>query len=151
VLALVTISDDAEVAKGQILMLLEAVVSTNQLMLLEHDVPPLYSSGVRFRPEPWAAAAQSFSNVSEVLLRRWGECKSLSAWLCATYRNAAPPDQRHRYRLHVSHKDYGPGQMPRGYALQPTRAGRTRLYHVQVELPDGSIEDPTTQVQPWQI
>lgn len=148
-LALVTISEDPALAKGQIRMLLETVVRTNQLLLLEHDVPSLYESGVRYRAEPWHAHAQSFSDVQEVIGRGWGCCKALSAWLCAEYRNAAPPDLRDRIGLHVSYRPYGPGEQPKGFRLVP-RNGRTGLFHVRVQLPDGSLEDPTTKVPPWE-
>jgi hypothetical protein len=151
VIALVNIDDaDAELARKQIAWLCEGVVRTNQLYLLEHAVPPLYQSGVYYRPEPWAASAQSFSEVAEVLLRRWGECKSLSCWLLAEKRNAArTAAEAALYSLDIGHRDYGPGQSPRGYRNLPRRRGMQRLWHVRVKLPGGAIEDPSERVPVW--
>jgi hypothetical protein len=150
VIALFNIDDnDTELARGQIALLLEGVVRTNQLLMLEHAVPPLYSSGVYYRPEPWAASAQSFSDVREVMLRRWGECKALSCWLLAERRNASrSAAEAGLYSLDIRHRDYGPGQTPRGYKL-PRRNGKQRLWHVRVKLPGGGFEDPTERMPRW--
>jgi len=150
VIALVSIDDDDEqVAKAEIAWLLEGVTRRNQLLLLEHSVPPLYGGAIAYRPEPWSASAQSFSNLREVVLRRWGECKSLSCWAMALHRNAASsPAEAARFTWDIRHRDYAAGQQPRGYRLAPRR-GRTRLWHVRLKLPDGSIEDPSERVPLW--
>ena len=149
-IALVNISDtDEELARAQIAALLEVVTRTNQMLMLEHAVPPLYESGVYYRPEPWAASAQSFSDVSEVLVRRWAECKALSCWLMASYRLAArSAAEAGLYTFDIRHRDYGPGQAPRGYKL-PRRNGKQRLWHVRVRLPDGSFDDATERLPRW--
>lgn len=148
-IGLIVIDDDPEVAQGEILWHLEGIVRSNQWLLLRHRVPPLYSSGVAYRPEPWAARAQSFSKLSECLMRGWAECKALAAWRCAEARNA-DPDRADEYRLHLSRRDYAAGQRPPGYRELQPRAGRTRLWHVQLQLPDGSLEDPSTKVRLWE-
>jgi hypothetical protein len=152
-IALVNIDDeDSELAKRQIAWLLEGVVRTNQLYLIENAVPPLYESGVFYRPEPWAASAQSFSEVAEVRLRRWGECKALSCWLVAEKRNAArSAAEAGLFTLDIQARDYRPGQrLPRGYENLPRRRGRQRLWHVRVKLPGGGFEDPSERVPKWQ-
>lgn len=151
-IGLFEIDDDPELAKAQIAWLVEGVARTNRMLMIEHHVPPIYQSGVGYRPEPWNGYAQSFSDVREVVRRRWGECKSLTAWLLASHRNAARDENMAaRFGVDVSYRDYPPGQRPRGFKLQPDANGWQRLFHVQVRLPDGSLEDPTLKVPLWRI
>jgi hypothetical protein len=83
------------------------------------------------------------------MARRWGECKALSCWLLAERRNGArSAAEASLYGLDIRHRDYGPGQTPRGYNL-PRRNGKQRLWHVRVKLPGGGFEDPTERIARW--
>lgn len=79
------------------------------------SIPPLYSSGVRYRrekPDLWLTP-------SEVLRQGHGDCEDLAAWLAAQIRRTGGGASCHAYR-----------------------SGR-RMWHVIVRLADGGIEDPS--------
>lgn len=85
-------------------------------------VPLLYSSGVRYRPEPWKGQ-EEFADIPTVFARKWGDCDDLAPWRCAELRVL----YGERANLRVS------------WAKQ----GAVRLFHITVRRADGSIEDPS--------
>ena len=88
-------------------------------------VPLLYSSGVRYREEPWnarGARIEEFADIPTVYARKWGDCDDLAPIRVAELRAMGEPA-----KIRISWKT-----LPSG-----------RLFHVTVRRGDGSIEDPS--------
>jgi hypothetical protein len=86
------------------------------------QLPNLYESGVRYEEEP--QGQEDWQDVLTCLRLKIADCEDLSAWRAA--------------ELQVRH----------GIMAWPTfnyrvRPGGGFLYHIQVRLPDGRIEDPS--------
>lgn len=103
--------------------------------------PALYSSGVRYQPEPRAtttgvgSSPEDFSPISVVVARRWGDCDDLAAWRCAELRCAG---------------------VAADVEVRETPLSRegARRYHIVVTLPNGSVEDPAARLagdKSWQL
>ncbi|HWA70691.1 MAG TPA: hypothetical protein VG937_00080 [Polyangiaceae bacterium] len=103
--------------------LLDALVTVNRLYLRSHHVPPLYTSGVRYKQEPEDGKPEEFASIAKVLERGWGDCDDLAPWRVAELQEA------------------GDGAKIR-ITWRRRRGGR-RLYHVLVRRGDGRIEDPS--------
>lgn len=105
---------------------LEGVVRLNIALMRFADergveLPPLYSSGVRYRREPrgrewW----QSAPDVLAVATRRSGDCEDLAAYRAAELR-------------------YWDGELARVVILRTARGS----FHAVVEREDGTLEDPS--------
>jgi hypothetical protein len=138
---LITVDDeDAEVVRAQVAYYLNGIVGANRLLMRRHGrrIPHLYRSGVRYQIEASAGELdparqyQTIGNCLEILKRRTTECMGASAWLCAWYReHAASEDEARRNDLDIVARDYD------------LETGRVRLFHVRVQRPNGSIEDPS--------
>lgn len=82
-------------------------------------LPPLYSSGVRYAPEPHAGEAdEEFADPWTVYSRGWGDCDDLVPWRCA--------------ELLVSGEEATVNCIWSGDRL-----------HVRVRRADGTLEDPS--------
>lgn len=86
------------------------------------SIPPLFKSGVRYMEEP--PGREDWQDVLTTLALGQGDCEDLACWRAAEYRV--------RY----------------GVNAEPTFTWKLRenggyLYHIQVLLPDGRIEDPS--------
>lgn len=111
----------ATVARG----FLYGVVLTNSLQIRRKLVPPIYESGVKFRPEPWQGKFEEFADALTTYRRGWGDCDDLVAWRVAELRTIG--DRR--------------------LGLHPCKA-TIKIYwrtsggfHCEVRMPDGSVED----------
>lgn len=103
--------------------------------------PALYSSGVRYQPEPRATvpgvgqSPEDFSPISVVVARGWGDCDDLAAWRCAELRcSGVAADVEVRE--------------------SPASRPQARRWHIVVALPGGSIEDPAARLagdKSWQV
>jgi hypothetical protein len=143
----VGIEDDgalAAMAEG----LLEVVISNNRYLMRAHPgrIPPLRSSGVRFRAEPWASMPpppapgmrplppiEQFCPLPIILRRGWADCAQLCAWRVAELRESGESDAALRFYC----RSQGDG------------ASRRRWYHVEVRrgAAGGSeIEDPSREL-----
>ena len=106
--------------------LLDCVFQLNCLYLAAvPDCPPLYESGVRFRPEDrdcddGTCQEERFCTIPVVLRARSGDCDDLAPWRAA--------------ELYVRH---GVQARPEIVQINP------RSWHVVVRLPDGQVEDPS--------
>lgn len=117
--------------------ILEVVVDNNRyLMQRLGNVPPLYQSGVRFRPEPWAGppefggyGLEQFTPFPELIRRGFADCAQLCPWLVAERREHGDPKARLRFYCRT-----------RGDRSDPNRL---RSYHVEVRNGDGTIQDPS--------
>lgn len=96
---------------------LEGLTRLNERILSAVPLPPLYSSGVRYRTEP----REMWRHAADVLREGWGDCEDLSAWRAA--------------ELRLSGED--PGASVATYKSGPRR------YHAVVLRGDGTTEDPS--------
>lgn len=153
VVDIVGVEDDGELA-AMADHVLEGVVLNNRYLLRQHPgrFPELYTSGVRFRAEPWAsmptreqlAMAQrgfypfrpieQFAPYPTLLRRGWGDCAQLCAARVAWLRElGGEPDAALRYYV----RSDGEGE------------GRRRWYHVEVRRGakgGREIEDPSRRL-----
>lgn len=113
--------------KAEILrLLLEALVGVNELWLRRFpQTPRIYQSGVIYLREP--SGRDDWQDIPECLYRRNADCEDLASWRVAELR-AYEGIEAHPY--------------VKGFELQP---GKT-LYHIQVILPNGEIEDPSRKL-----
>lgn len=104
---------------------------------LEHnpETPPLYlpdgrggwakkpgvTAPVRYHTEP--KGLEEWTDIPTTLCRGWGDCEDLSCWRVAEYRRAGIPA-----KPHFTWRKIAPG---------------VTLYHIQVLMPNGTVEDPS--------
>ena len=112
----------AMVARG----FLYGVVLTNCLQIRRKLVPPIYESGVKFRPEPWQGRFEEFADALTTYRRGWGDCDDLVAWRVAELR--AIGDRRL-------------GLTPCNATIKIYWRPKTGGFHCEVRMPDGSVED----------
>lgn len=111
--------------------LVEAVATQNQVLIARLRLPKMYEVNtggrvrVRFRNEPWAGKFEEIATAVTVLKRGWGDCDDLAAWRIAELRIGG---------IAATCKVY----------VREHKLGKRKLnlYHVEVRLPDGSVEDP---------
>jgi hypothetical protein len=54
---------------------LSGVIEANRLLIRAGLIPSLYTSGVRYRPEPWGKGIEEFADAVTVLKRGWGRLR----------------------------------------------------------------------------
>ena len=102
--------------------LLQALVMVNRIALRsDKRIPPLYRSGCRYKREP--SGQETFRDLYVIMANRGGDCAHLCAWRVAELQEAGE-----NATIRVTWKT--------------TRRG-PRLFHVQVRLGNGKIEDPS--------
>ena len=103
-------------------VLLQALTSVNILWLRRNQsAPSLYASGVRYKREP--QGREDWQDIPETISRRDGDCEDLACW------RSAELIVRHNIRAFPVFR----------WRKRPTGI----LYHIQVQYPDGRIEDPS--------
>jgi hypothetical protein len=142
----VSINDrDARIVRAKLNYHLMGVVQANRLIMEALSVPPLYSSGVRYRVDPRSARVQPVLDCLEVLAAGEADCKSLAAYQLASYRHAARSEaEAQAFGFKIDWRDYD--HDPLGVGLEP-RDGVCRVFHVQILTPDGGLEDPSSHLQ----
>jgi hypothetical protein len=130
---------------------LNGVALANRLFLRRNAgrVPELYSSGVRFRNEPWAGGElqiEQFAQIPEIWARRWGDCAQLCGWRVAEQRERLYRELRSR----GTSSSEAERQARKAYDFRiywrifdASTPDEKRVFHVQVRNPDGSVEDPS--------
>ncbi len=93
--------------------------------LKRHPLPPLYKSGVIYKPEPTSNPYEVFSDPYTTYLEGWGDCDDLVIWRIA--------------EVLASGSEAWPVAM--------RKIGTTR-YHVAVRLENGDEEDPSIILYP---
>lgn len=97
-------------ASGRVLMagvrdVLQALAQAWAAELATRPLPPLYSSGVRYRPEPNLGQYECFDDPWTVYQRRHGDCDDLVAWrvaeLLAAGERATVQVVRRGHKMHV--------------------------------------------------
>lgn len=128
----------AEQSGAVLSVMLEALTQIDELWLRAHpETPALYSSGVRYQPEP--LGQENWQDVATTLGRRVGDCEDLATWRAAELRVREGIPARAVFRSRF---------LP---------VPKLTLYHILVQYPDGTIEDPskrlgmgqTTENQAW--
>jgi hypothetical protein len=108
--------------------LVEAVAVQNEFLMkaTKAGFPKLYESKVTFRNETLAGRGlEEIATALTVLKRSWGDCDDLVAYRIAELRAQG---------VAATAKVYVKAHRVKGKPI--------RLYHVEVRLPDGSVEDP---------
>lgn len=69
---------------------LNVLAFANRLWLARNpNTAPLYSSGVRFRPEPFeGSGVELYQTIPEVIAQGYGDCDDLAGWRCAELLNS---------------------------------------------------------------
>lgn len=109
-------------------ILLDALVKIDELWLrYKPSIPLLYRSGVRYQQEP--PGVEDWCDIGEVRRQGFADCEDLAAWRVA--------ELRVKFGINA-----------RPYVKKPRviRNGRVLMYHIQVLLPDGRIEDPSRKL-----
>lgn len=118
-------------------VVLEAHVILNQMYIVGHDVPPLYTSGVRYQEEPLNLAkigggptfrVEEFALIPAIIERGWGDCDDLSPWRCAELR----VHHKERAKIRVVWREH------------PTT--KQIVYHIVVRRGNGTVEDPNAKL-----
>lgn len=120
---------DRERSERAMHFILHALACIDYEYLLAHGAPPIYTSGVVYDSE--RAGKKEWFDVPQILAEGRGDCKDLACWLVAehwTHGLRSRPLIRYRLR-HFT----GPDGRPRRFSL----------YHVLVQRPDGTLEDPS--------
>jgi hypothetical protein len=118
--------EEQELSHNALLLLLDTLTQININFLKAHpETPNLYDAGVRYQEEP--PGREDWQDIPSTLALKNGDCEDLSCWRAA--------------ELRVRH----------GIAAKPTFIWKMRpsggyLYHIQVEYPDGRIEDPSRRL-----
>lgn len=117
-------NDDSE-AHRPFYHLLDALTSINRDWLRRHpETPSLYTSGCRYIND--RKGEENWYDIPNAIERRGGDCKVLAAWRCAELQVRGEAAM-----CTVFYRNLGPD---------------SRLYHVQVLMPDGRIEDPSARL-----
>jgi hypothetical protein len=107
----------------KLLWLLEALIKCNLIYLNGHlDTPLLYDSGVLYHREP--RGEEEWQDIPTCLNVLRGDCEDLAAWRAAELRQQNIYAKAHLKWFH-------------------NREVNLTLFHVQVKLPDGTIDDPS--------
>jgi hypothetical protein len=117
---------DRPIAHRAVTHMLRALTLIGVDYLRHHpETPNLYSSGVRYEEEP--PGQEDWQDIPTTLELGYGDCEDLACWRAAEY----------QVRFQV---DAWPSfvwrRRPRGGLL----------YHIQVRLPDGRVEDPSRRL-----
>ncbi len=116
---------DRERSEHVLMAFLTALTCTDQLWLRYHpDTPRLYAAGVRYVREPFGE--EEWKDIPDTLRDRIGDCEDLACWLAAERREYDNVDALPQLVGHYVNGRFS--------------------YHVRVELPDGTIEDPSVKL-----
>lgn len=155
---------------------LEGVIAQNRCLIRAGAVPPLFRSGVRFKPSPYAGAFEDFADAKTCFARGVVDCDQAIAIRIAEEREkqGAPfvVDDLLREWAKPAHLVTPPAMaMPKIYWKEPrvtladfislggnltahqvlAAYGRYqppffRGYHAEMRLPDGSVEDTSRYI-----
>ena len=123
---------DRERSERAMHFLLHALCCINFEYLKQYGAPPLYRSGVRY--DNAHAGKKEWQDILKTLQLRKGDCKDLACWLVAEHWL-----QGMRSRCFIKYR-MRPFRKPDG------TMARFSLYHVLVERPDGTLEDPSIKL-----
>jgi len=109
---------------AQLRILLDALMAVDMISLKgrEREIPPLYESGIYYEEEP--PGQEDWQDLLTCMKLKASDCEDLACFRAA--------------ELRVRH-----GVMARPTFVPRVRPNGGNLYHVQVQYPDGRIEDPS--------
>lgn len=131
-----------------LLALVDALIAVD-LAYLEWagpGAPRLYTSGVRYVPEP--PGVEIFADIPHVLAAGGGDCDDLVAWRVAELRHTRE-DPRAAVKLVAFPRRCpvsGRGSAALRAPLAPAQNEPCTLYHVQVRRGGGAVEDPSARL-----
>lgn len=146
------LTDDPHVLAWLCTRFLRAVIANNRVIIREakrrgRRIPPLYESGVRFRPERFPY--EEFADLLTVLRRRWGDCDDLIAWRCAEL-NEAGVKATARIYWREPKDPKNPQWKMHAQLRHPVNCGCTFCKHrARAVLNEGRIEDPSRYLGMW--
>lgn len=94
-------------------------------------LPSIYESGVWFTREPWTGLFEEFADITTCLERGWLDCDDACAWRCAELWAQGGAGRKAGIKIYWRKSLDGDG---------------IRIFHAQVRLPDGRIEDPSRRL-----
>lgn len=122
---------DRELANKALSALLSTLIYVNQNFLRAHpETPLLYQSGVRYIREQMGRTGcpgitpEQWADVPVILRDGGADCEDLACWRVA--------ELRERFGIEA-----------RAFFYYRRVAPNKTLYHIQVQHPDGTIEDPS--------
>lgn len=120
--------------RDELVSALRVLVFANVLWLrsrqsTRESVPPIYSSGVLFRPEPQeGSGVELYQTIPEVLAQGWGDCDDVTGWRCAELIAQGVEG------VDVALVSRGP-----------------RTWHAVVKWPDGRVEDVASRLRIMEV
>ena len=148
---------------------LRGVILANRLLIRAGLVPPLYKSGVRYRPEPWPSTCEKcgaknaphcnrcercnsnklerveeFADALTVLGRGWGDCDDLAPWRAAELQEQGDAKADCKISWKVRCRNCAFRVVDRTKPCPRCRSMRRfRVFHVTTRRGDGRVEDPS--------
>lgn len=119
----------ADIKRGEVALqaYLDALYAINCQYLKDYpSTPGIYQAGVRYQREP--LGFEKWKTIPIVRRDGHGDCEDLAAWRAA--------------ELTVKH---GIPARPK-WVLQPTGGTGIRLYHIIVQFPNGTTDDPSKRL-----
>lgn len=108
-------------SRKALLWLMTGLSKINEGIIRSYGAPPLYESGVVYKPE---RGTEVWRDIPNILADGWGDCEDLACWRIAELNCAgikATPFIK--------------------WSFRPD--GRIKTYHAVLRVPDGRIEDPS--------
>lgn len=116
---------DEELSGQAMRLLLDCLLAIDILELRAFpDIPPVYKSRVKYRVRRSPCGEDAWRDVLSCIEERIADCKDLACWRAAEL----------IVRLGIAAKPV---------FIRQERPGDGPLYHILVEMPDGSYEDPS--------
>lgn len=114
---------EVDARRADLVAMLEGLTRLALVDLARHDMPLLYESRVKYRPEP-SGVRENWQRPIQTLRKGYGDCEDLAAWRAAELRREGD----------------------RGAMVDVKRTGHKR-WHAVVRRGDGTIEDPTAMLR----
>lgn len=148
---------------------LRGVIMANRLLIRAGALPKLYTSGVRYRPEPWPSRCnkcgasnhprctkcaqcgagdlnfvEEFADALTVLKRGWGDCDDLAPWRAAELQEAGDDKADCKISWKVRCKNCAAKVLDKAKPCHQCGSQRRfRVFHVTTRRGDGRVEDPS--------
>ena len=148
---------------------LRGVILANRMLIRAGLVPTLYTSGVRYRPEPWPSTCLScgrkvqntlhtcphckstnlerleeFADALTVLRRGFGDCDDLSPWRTAELQESGDDRADSKISWKTRCRECGAEVNKRDARCPRCGSGaKRRAFHVVTRRGDGRVEDPS--------
>lgn len=147
---------------------LRGVILANRMLIRAGLVPTLYTSGVRYRPEPWPCRCnnckasnppraercsrcgstslnyvEEFADALTVLERGWADCDDLAPWRAAELQEAGDARADCKIIWKTFCKDCKAEVKKKGICAGCGSNRHRRVFHVKTRHGNGRVEDPS--------